>query len=277
MAPLRIRTHSAAARRVRFASKNRGLLIDGHANCIKQAQMPVIGQIMDAKILAALFPPTKRRIFCALFADVERWWTLAELAARTGLRRETLDQQVTCLRNGGIVRARTIAGHILVQPDPASRVYGELQSIVNKLATAAASGKATEMILVVEDQAATARITRILLESWGYRVLEANSGAKALEIFEKHGNAIALLLTDVIMPEMSGLQLAQILRGRKPGLRVVFMSGSSEDEVEQWGATFLAKPFTPATLARMVRAELDRLGSEGERARDESSFRLIRN
>jgi CheY-like chemotaxis protein len=222
-----------------------------------------IGQIMDSQILAALFPPVRRRIFCALFLEIERWWTLPELAGRTGLRQETLDQQVACLLHGGIVRAKTVAGHILVQPDPGSRVFGELRSIVNKLATTTASEKGAQTILVVEDQAATARITRILLESWGYRVLEANSGAEALEIFENHGNTITLLLTDVLMPEMSGLQLADALRGRKPGLRVVYMSGSCGEEIEHRGAAFLAKPFTPETLARMVRAALDRPARPG--------------
>jgi CheY-like chemotaxis protein len=230
-----------------------------------------IGQLMGAQILAALFPPAKRRIFCALFMEIERWWTLPELAGRTGLRLETLDQQVASFVSAGIVRAKTIAGHRLVQPDPGSRVFAELQSIVNKLATPAPSG--TPMILVVEDQAATARITRILLESWGYRVLEANSGAEALEIFENYGDAIALLLTDVLMPEMSGLQLAQVLRRRKPGLRVVFMSGSCGEEIEQRGAPFLAKPFTPETLARMVRAEINRPVSTGAK-QHAMNFRL---
>jgi CheY-like chemotaxis protein len=223
-----------------------------------------IGQITDSQILAALFPPAKRRIFCALFVEIERWWTLPELAGRTGLRPETLDQQVGCLLHRGIVRAKTVAGHVLVQPDPDSRVFAELRSIVTKLGTATAFGTGVHTILIVEDQAATARITRILLESWGYRVLEANSGAEALKMFENHRETIALLLTDVFMPEMSGPQLAEALRRRKPELRVVFMSGSCEEDIEQQrGATFLAKPFTPETLGRMIHAELDRPARSG--------------
>jgi CheY-like chemotaxis protein len=219
--------------------------------------MHPLGQTLDSKILAALFPPARRSIFCTLFLDCERWWTLPELAGKTGLRQGTLDQQVTWLRNGGIVRSKTVAGHTLVQPDPGSQIFAELRSIVTKLAPPAASGTDAETILVVEDQAATARIARILLESWGYEVFEANGAAEALETFENHARAIRLLLTDVIMPRMSGPELADVLVRRKPGLRVVFMSGSAGDEMQKPGVTFLAKPFTPATLARIIRDELD--------------------
>ncbi|HLI84513.1 MAG TPA: winged helix-turn-helix domain-containing protein [Bryobacteraceae bacterium] len=111
--------------------------------------------IMDAKTLTALFSPARRRIFCALFLKSERWWTLPELAGRTGLRQATLDQQVAWLRNGGIVRAKTVAGQTLIRPDPASRIFAELNSIVKKLATSASG--APETILVVEDQEATLR------------------------------------------------------------------------------------------------------------------------
>lgn len=215
------------------------------------------GQTLDSKILAALFPPARRSIFCALFLDCARWWTLPELAGRTGLRQGTLDQQIAWLKNGGIVRSKTVAGHTLVQPDPGSQVFTELHSIVKKLAPSSASGTQAETILVVEDQAATARIARILLESWGYQVFEANGGAEALKIFENHAKAIRLLLTDVIMPRMSGPELAEVLVDRKPGLRVVFMSGSAGEEMQKPGVTFLAKPFTPATLAQIIREELD--------------------
>jgi CheY-like chemotaxis protein len=227
--------------------------------------MQLLGQILDSKILAALFPPARRSIFCTLFLDCGRWWTLPELAGRTGLRQETLEQQVTWLKNGGIVRSKTIAGHTLVQPDPDCQVFAELRSIVTKLAPPAVNGTGADTILVVEDQAATARIARILLESWGYQVLEANGGAEALKIFENHAKVIRLLLTDVMMPRMTGPELAEVLRDRKPGLRVVFMSGSAGEEVQRSGVTFLAKPFTPSTLERIIREELDRAGAQGRK------------
>jgi CheY-like chemotaxis protein len=214
---------------------------------------------LNSKILTALFPPARRRIFCALFSHPDRWWSPAELAGRTGLRLVSVQQNVACLRRGGIIRAKTIAGHQLLQPDPASPVFGELRSIVTKLSAGTPFGGRSETILVVEDQAATAQITRILLESWGYRVLEARGAREALGIFEQHGNAIVLLLADVILPEMSGPQLADELCGRNPGLRVVFMSGAASDEVIRRGGPFLSKPFNPASLSRIIRDELDQL------------------
>jgi CheY-like chemotaxis protein len=233
------------------------MTLTGKQTATESVRMQPLGQTIDSKVLAALFPPARRSIFCILFLDCDRWWTLDELAGRTGIRQATLDQQVMCLRNGGIVRSKMVAGHTLVQPDPGSQVFSELHSIVTKLAPPAASGTEAETILVVEDQAATARIACILLESWGYQVFEANGGAEALKIFENHAKAIRLLLTDVIMPRMSGPELAEVLRDRKPGLPVVFMSGSAGEEVQKPGVTFLAKPFTPATLARIIRDELD--------------------
>ncbi len=148
-----------------------------------------------------------------------------------------------------------MAGHPLYRPNPAGPVFLELRSIVSKLTVPADQ---TETILIVEDQPATAQITRILLESWGYQVLEAHGAREAIQIFDQHRDAIALLLSDVIMPEMNGKQLAEELQRRRPDLRVVFMSGAGTDEVARNGAAFLPKPFNPASLSRIVRRELDR-------------------
>lgn len=214
-------------------------------------------QIPASKVLTALFPPAKRRIFCALFGEPDRWWSMAELAGRTGLRAVSVQQNLAALRKGGIVRGKTFAGNLLLQPDPLSPVFVELRSIVRKLSEGLSFSGEAETILVVEDQAATARITRILLESWGYRVLEARGAREAVGLFEQHSGKVVLLLADVLMPDMSGPQLANILKERKPELRVVFMSGSFSDEVQRTGAPFLSKPFNPASLSRIVRAELD--------------------
>jgi CheY-like chemotaxis protein len=215
-------------------------------------------QVTHLDVLTALFPPARRRIFCTLFTEPERWWSLPELAGRTGLRLASLQQLVGHLRRAGIVRERTLAGNVLLQTDSANPVFSELRSIVTKLVAGMPFGSRPETILVVEDQAATARIARILLESWGYRVLEARGAQEAIGIFEQHGRAILLLLTDVIMPDMSGPHLADELQRRNPALRVVFMSGSTGEEAERRGMPFLAKPFNPASLSRVVREELDR-------------------
>jgi CheY-like chemotaxis protein len=130
-----------------------------------------------------------------------------------------------------------------------------MQSIFTKL-TAQTDG--AETILVVEDQPATAQITRILLESWGYKVFEAHCGEEALRMFGSVADGIHLVLTDVIMPGMTGPQLAAELTRMKPDLRVVFMSGYPNDQLNGPGVAFLPKPFNPSSLSRMIRKVLDR-------------------
>jgi len=162
------------------------------------------------------------------------------------------------LREGGLIRERRDeAGHNWFQAEPASPVFEELKAIVSKLASRSQGG---ETILVVEDQPATAQITRILLESWGYHVLEAHGGIEAIAIFEQNGDTIHLLLTDIIMPGVNGIELARELVRRSPRLRVVYMSGYPSEEWKGDGAAFLAKPFNPASLSKAIRKELDRTG-----------------
>src|SRR5215831_8450770 len=215
------------------------------------------GKIMgESKALEALFPGARHRILSTLFIQPDNWWSLPDLASRAGLQPSSLRQYLVPLRESGILRERQFDGHSVLQPDPASPVFAELQSIVTKLTPAT---EAAETILVVEDQRATAQITRILLERWGYRVLEAHSPSEAIEMFESHPE-IRLLVSDVMMPEMTGPQLADVLLKRKPELHVVFMSGYPSDELHVHDAAFLSKPFNPASLARIIQAELNRKG-----------------
>ena len=206
--------------------------------------------------LEALFPGVRRMVLRAFFGDPERWWSLPELAGKAGVQQETLRRYLSQLAKGGLIRVKFPEGRGCVyQPDPKSPVYTELLSIVIKL-TPQTDGQ--EMILVVEDQAATAQITRILLESWGYQVLEAHCPDEALALFDSQSGHVSLLLTDVIMPGMTGGQLAEQLRRRNPELRVVYMSGYAVEQLSLPDAAFLPKPFNPASLSRMVRKELDR-------------------
>ena len=119
-----------------------------------------------------------------------------------------------------------------------------------------------ETILLVEDEPAVRRLARRALESHGFRIFEAGSGAEALEICSSHGDELDMLLTDVVMPQMSGVELATRLTARYPSLRVLYMSGYTEDALGQRGVlspetAFLNKPFTPASLRQAVRAVLD--------------------
>ncbi|HEX7243360.1 MAG TPA: response regulator [Longimicrobiaceae bacterium] len=125
--------------------------------------------------------------------------------------------------------------------------------------------RGSETVLLVEDEdSVRALVARILARS-GYTVLEARSGEEAAEIAHRHPGPVDLLVTDVVMPRMSGTTLAQHLCARRPGLRVLFMSGYSEDAVAQHGVlepgtAFIGKPFTPAELSRRVRGVLDAPG-----------------
>ena len=209
----------------------------------------------ECKALEALFPGPRRSIVTAFFCEPDRWWSLPELAGRAGLQPGTLRRHVATLREAGFLRDKHANGHQLFQPDPSNPVYSELRTIVCKL-TSQTDVAAT--ILVVEDQPATAQITRILLESWGYTVLEAHSSQEAFATFERNRTRIRLLLSDVVMPDMSGHRIADELVRRNPELRVVFMSGYPSDELTGNDTAFLPKPFNPASLSRIVRRELDR-------------------
>jgi len=162
---------------------------------------------------------------------------------------------MTHLRDAGILREKTEAGRPWFQPDPSCPVFEELRSILSKLTSQTDSA---ETILGGEDQAGTSQITRILLESWGYHVLEAHSGEEALGVFATNGHGVHLVLTDVIMPGMNGADLAGELLKIRPDLRIVFMSGYPSDQVNRPDMAFLPKPFNPASLSRMIRKELDR-------------------
>jgi PAS domain S-box-containing protein len=129
-------------------------------------------------------------------------------------------------------------------------------------------GRGAETILLVEDDDAVRAITRHVLEVNGYRVLEASRGIEAIRLFEESSGSIHLLLTDVVMPEMSGCELAQRLMNGRPGLRVLFVSGYTDAAVRHsmiQDAPFLQKPFSMDALTRTVRETLDRPESSGDR------------
>ena len=120
-----------------------------------------------------------------------------------------------------------------------------------------------ESVLVVEDDPGVRQLTTGVLRDLGYRVLEAGSAREALAKLESDtGKAVRLLLTDVIMPESSGKELADLVRAMRPEVRVLFMSGYAADVlgrhgVLEDGVEFLEKPFSVDTLARRIREVLD--------------------
>ncbi|MEX0625370.1 MAG: ATP-binding protein [Chloroflexota bacterium] len=129
----------------------------------------------------------------------------------------------------------------------------------------------TETILVAEDDEAVRTIAVLALSRAGYRVLAADSGPMALQISADHAGAIDLLVTDVVMREMSGRQLAEELGRLRPEMPVLYMSGYTENTIVHHGVLdpeveFLAKPFTPTALVSKVREVLGTQGT-GELAR----------
>jgi two-component system, cell cycle sensor histidine kinase and response regulator CckA len=119
-----------------------------------------------------------------------------------------------------------------------------------------------ETILLVEDEGDILEIGQMMLENLGYRVLTAASPGQALRLAEHHGDTIDLLITDVIMPEMNGHDLAERLQQRHPHLRVLYMSGYTADVIAHHGVLddgvhFINKPFSIQELGAMVRQSLD--------------------
>jgi len=167
----------------------------------------------------------------------------------------------------GVVRQS--GGHIAVESAPGAgttfrmylpRVDAPLAAATAPQRAAAAAGSGT--ILLVEDERLVRVLARKVLEQAGYRVLAAEGGAQALELARGHSGVIDLLLTDVVMPEMSGREVVRRLLQERPAVRVLYMSGYSDEAVAQHGVldagtSFIAKPFTPTTLATKVREVLE--------------------
>ena len=190
----------------------------------------------------------------------EPFFTTKEKGKGTGLGLATVYGIVK--QSGGYIWVYTEPGHGTtfkiylprVAGAPAQRASGPKASPV---------GAGTETVLLAEDEAAVRAVARHALERQGYTVLEASSGEAALDLAERHSGRIHLLLTDVIMPGMNGRALALRLSELRPDLRVVYMSGYTEEAITRHGVlepglTYVQKPFTPEGLARKVREVLDR-------------------
>ncbi len=120
---------------------------------------------------------------------------------------------------------------------------------------------ATETVLVVEDEAGVRSLIRLALESAGYAVLETEDPESALVACTNHDGPIHLLLTDVVMPNMSGPVVAEKVANLRPGIKVLFMSGYTDDAVVRRGVLssnkpFIQKPFSPAELRQKIREVL---------------------
>lgn len=166
----------------------------------------------------------------------------------------------------GIVKQA--GGHVSVSSQVG---VGTTFKLVFPATTASVSGKAvlsdqpvrgTETVLLVEDEELVRKVAQIAIELQGYRVLSARDATDALRIVDRHLGPIHILVTDVVMPDMGGRELAETIRSRRPGTRVLFMSGYTDEAVFKHGKiptteAFIQKPFSPLGLARKVRTVLD--------------------
>lgn len=194
---------------------------------------------------------TRDRIF-------EPFFTTKELVKGTGLGLATVFGIVT-QSNGEIrVESEPAKGTTFIIHIP-RLIIGKAE---NPAGTETGLLRGTETILLVEDDVQSLDITRLLLEECGYRVISSASPAEASSLYELHAGEIALLLSDVIMPQMNGRELYDSIRIITPGIRVLFMSGYTHDVISSRGVipegiNFIHKPFTISSLARKVRDVLD--------------------
>jgi len=166
----------------------------------------------------------------------------------------------------GIVKQ--LGGHIFVYSEPDQgttfkiylpRAEGAITATATEASATAVGG--SETILFVEDEPSIRRVLQRFLEMAAYTVLEAATPREALELAQHYERPIDLLLTDVVMPEMSGRELADRLVAQRPGLLVLYMSGYADDAIVHQGrlepdTAFLHKPFAPDTLLRRIREVL---------------------
>jgi two-component system cell cycle sensor histidine kinase/response regulator CckA len=193
---------------------------------------------MDAK--------TKARIF-------EPFFTTKEFGKGTGLGLSIVYGIVT--QSGGSVCVYTEPGIGTTFKIYLPCVAPELE-IAPPSETTENVGRGSQTILIVEDDAALLQITHRSLEDAGYAILAAASAAEAIHISESHSGPIHLMVTDVIMPRMNGVELASRLSAQRPEMKVLYVSGYTDDTIVHRraleGLAFLEKPFSPKTLARKV-------------------------
>src|SRR4051795_3458314 len=120
----------------------------------------------------------------------------------------------------------------------------------------------SETILLVEDEPVVRHLVAEILEASGYTVLQAGEGPSALELLRRHGGTLHLVVTDVVMPGMSGPEVAQAVTSMRPGTQVLYTSGYTDSQIDHHGVlepgiAFLQKPFTSDDLTRKVRSVLD--------------------
>jgi PAS domain S-box-containing protein len=190
----------------------------------------------------------------------EPFFTTKEVGKGTGLGLATVY---------GIVKQS--GGHVWVYSEPERgatfKIYlpqvDELPEPASPASPVEPAAGGRETVLLAEDDSSVRAVVSDVLTQKGYRVLRAPDGQSALEMARAQPGEIHLLVTDLVMPGMTGRELAEALKAQRPGVRVLYMSGYTDDAVVRHGVLaqglpYLQKPFTPAALAHKVRELLDR-------------------
>jgi PAS domain S-box-containing protein len=188
----------------------------------------------------------------------EPFFTTKETGKGTGLGLSTVYGVVK--QSGGAVWVYSEPGHGTTFKIYLPRV-DEVASVVEPRVERSKTLTGTETVLLVEDEEAVRQLAQEVLQSNGYRVLGASNGNEAVTVAEKHDGVINLMVTDVVMPHLGGRELAERLSVTRPDMRVLYMSGYTDDAIVHLGvldgrAAFLEKPFAPDALAMKVREVL---------------------
>lgn len=239
---------------VRTANVN---LDDGEAN---EHECPAGGAYVVLSVTdtgGGMSPEVRERIF-------ERFYTTKEVGHGTGLGLAGARRFV--MQSGGCISVHSEPGlgtTVAVYLPRASPAVASVKE-ARKPSSVPASARGTETILVVEDDDHVRRVVRAVLEEEGYGVLDAPSGDLALRYVERHEGPIDLVLTDVVMPGMSGQVFVEKLREDGYVAKVLFMSGHTDRAIDAHGVdgaqAIIRKAFTPAALTRKVREVLDATG-----------------
>jgi PAS domain S-box-containing protein len=195
----------------------------------------------------------------------EPFFTTKEQGKGTGLGLATVYGIIR--QNHGFVKVRSFPDQGTTFRIYLPRVTAELTDSPLASVVVTPAGGGTETVLLVEDEEAILKLGKAILELGGYHVLVARQAAEAIRLAQEHPGRIHLLVTDVVMPEMNGRELAQTIMAQRPGIRCLYMSGYTADIVAQHGVLeegvhFIQKPFSVRDFSNAVRRALEHQPTE---------------
>jgi len=251
----------------RDASDTGGDIVIETANCELDEEFTLLhpGSVTGSYVMMSvsdqgqgMTEEVKRRLF-------EPFFTTKEMGRGTGLGLATVYGIVK--QSGGYIEVISQPGQGARFNIYLPRVFQQAEAIRRQAVDEQLQGSQT--ILVVEDEPGVLNLVVHTLKKRGYDVLETTDPEQGVALFEEHGDQIDLLVTDVVMPFMSGPSLAELLTRKKPQLKVLFMSGHTEDrasfeQILEKGVQFLPKPFTSDTLIRKVTETLNGIAAQDE-------------